>query len=79
MATMTARRNGAARPVVKAGVASVALIVAQLAVAAALVLLRLPAGLQALHLAVGAAVWFALAAWAVLARLDTKNAAGHLA
>jgi heme A synthase len=34
-------------------------------------LLRLPAALQSLHLAVGAAVWFALVVWVALARQDT--------
>jgi heme a synthase len=72
-ASYAARRNGAARPVVRAGFAAVLLILVQLGVAAALVLLRLPQSLQALHLAVGAAVWFALAAWAALARLDTRS------
>jgi hypothetical protein len=38
-------------------------------------LLRLPASLQALHLAVGAAIWFALVVWAALARQDTTRAA----
>lgn len=43
------------------------LVIAQIAVAAAMVLLRLPAGLQALHLAVGTALWGVLVTWAVRA------------
>jgi heme a synthase len=71
-ATVAAKRNGAAKPVVRAGVTAISLIIAQLVVAAMLVLLRLPQELQALHLAVGAAVWFALVVWAVLAHMDTR-------
>ena len=74
-AARSAWKAGASRAVVLAGLASVVLIVAQLAVAAGLVLLRLPPSLQALHLAVGAAVWFALATWAILARLDARREA----
>lgn len=44
------------------------LVGAQVAVAAALVVTGLPRSLQALHLAVGTAVWGALVVWAVLAR-----------
>ncbi len=52
----------------RAAVSALLLIATQLAVAAALVLLHLPQQLQVLHLAVGAAVWAALIAWALLAR-----------
>jgi hypothetical protein len=36
---------------------------------------QLPASLQALHLAVGAAIWFALVIWAAIARQDTLRVA----
>jgi heme A synthase len=67
-AAASAYRTRVSRPVRTAAAVSVALIVLQLGVAAALILARLPQLLQAAHLAVGAAVWFALASWAVLAR-----------
>jgi len=72
---LSARAASVSGTVVRAGFASVALIVVQLAVAAGLVMMRLPQYMQALHLAVGAAVWFALAAWAILAQLDARPAA----
>ena len=71
-AAANAYRTRVSRPVRIAAGASVALIVLQLVVAAALILMRLPQSLQAAHLAVGAAVWFALASWAVLARTTTR-------
>ncbi len=52
----------------KAVIAAVAAVVAQIVVAAALVLAHLPRWLQALHLAVGAAVWVTLVVWATQAR-----------
>ena len=61
------RRKGA--PGVRFGAAAAAMAVTlQVGVAAALVLLHLPRALQALHLAVGAAVWAALVLWAASAR-----------
>jgi heme A synthase len=72
-AARSASTAGASRAVVRAGYAAVILIVTQLAVAAGLVLMQLPPSMQALHLAVGAAVWFALATWAILARLDAQR------
>jgi hypothetical protein len=42
-------------------------------VAAGLVLLHLPRELQALHLAVGAAVWAVLVMWASAARVVAKG------
>lgn len=51
-----------------AAAAAAGLVLAQIAVAAALVLARLPDTLQALHLAVGTAVWAALVLWAAIAR-----------
>jgi cytochrome c oxidase assembly protein subunit 15 len=73
-AARSARRRGATRPVVRAAQMAAALVVTQIAVAAVLVLLYLPAWLQALHLAVGAAVWFVLVAWSELARRDARSA-----
>lgn len=52
----------------RAAAASVTLVVAQIAVAAAMVLLFLPPTFRALHLAVGAALWAALVVWTVLTR-----------
>jgi heme A synthase len=54
--------------------AAAAIVIAQLVVAAALVLTHLPQHLQALHLAVGAAVWGALVLWAAYARADARLA-----
>lgn len=48
-------------------VSALLLVIAQIAVAAALVLLRLPPALQALHLAVGTALWAVLVVWATRA------------
>jgi heme A synthase len=73
-AALGAHRRGAARSVIRAAVLAAALVVAQLAVAAALVLSFLPRSLQALHLAVGVAVWFALVIWFALARRDARPA-----
>jgi heme A synthase len=65
--------RGGARNVARAAITTFALIVVQLVVAAVLVLSELPQSLQATHLAVGAAVWFALAVWASLARLHART------
>ena len=81
-ATFVAMRGGAPKHVARAAAATFGLIVLQLVVAAVLVLSRLPQSLQGAHLAVGAAVWFALAVWASLARqharasLDPTQASG---
>jgi heme A synthase len=74
-ATIAAWRKPVAPAVRWAASAAAALVSAQVAVAAALVLVGLPRSLQALHLAVGTAVWGALVVWAVLAR----RAANHVA
>ena len=66
-AAFTARR-GASSAVKRAAAITLALVVHQLVVAAVLVLLFLPPHVQAAHLAVGAAIWFALVCWAALAR-----------
>ncbi len=67
-------RSGASSAVRRAAAATLALIITQIAVAAALVLLYLPQSLQALHLAVGAAIWFCLVVWVSLARRDVRDA-----
>jgi heme A synthase len=66
-AVLGARRR-ATPPVAKAALLAFALVVAQVAVAAALVILPLPQSLQVAHLAVGAALWFAIVRWDALAR-----------
>ncbi|MFW6079527.1 MAG: COX15/CtaA family protein [Gemmatimonadota bacterium] len=58
---------------------SLALVTVQLVVAAALVLLQLPQWLQALHLAVGTALWGALAVWAAVAAGRPAASPGGLA
>lgn len=60
-------KAGAPAPVLRWAIASLALVIAQMGAAAALVLMHLPAGLRALHLAVGVALWAALIVWATLA------------
>ncbi len=72
-----ANRAAVPRPVRRAAAISAGLVIAQIATAAALVLLRLPQSLQTLHLAVGTAVWFALVVWAALARLDAHALDRH--
>lgn len=67
-AAMVLRRRVPAGALRVAGYAAVALVVTQVAVAAAMVLLHLPASLRGLHLLVGAAVWGALVVWTTLAR-----------
>ena len=52
----------------RAAAASITLVAAQIAVAAAMVLLLLPPTFRALHLAVGAALWGALVLWTALTR-----------
>jgi heme A synthase len=74
-AAWNAKRGSVSRRVQRAATIATLLIATQIGVAAALMLLRLPASLQALHLAVGAAIWFALVVWAALARQDTTRAA----
>jgi heme A synthase len=74
-AAWNARRSSVTRRVQRAATATALLIAAQIGVAAILMLSRLPASLQALHLAVGAAIWFALVIWASVARQDTLRVA----
>lgn len=67
-ATLAAWRRGAPAAIRRAATVSLGLVAIQIAGAAALVLLRLPTWLQVFHLAVGTAVWAALAYWAAVAR-----------
>jgi heme A synthase len=76
-ATFATYRRDAARAVRRAAAATTVLVLAQIGVAAALVLAFLPRSLQALHLAVGAAIWFALVVWAALARASARTASGN--
>jgi heme a synthase len=61
------RRNAPAR-VARAATVSLALVIAQLAVAALMVLFFLPPEARALHLLVGTGLWMALVVWAARAR-----------
>ncbi|HEX7090914.1 MAG TPA: COX15/CtaA family protein [Longimicrobiales bacterium] len=71
-----ALRARAAPPAVRrATFTAAAAVGVQIVVAAALVLLVLPRWLQALHLAVGAAVWVSLVAWAAVARKHQRTLA----
>ncbi len=67
-AAMVLQRRVPRGPLRVAGFAAVALVVTQVAVAAAMVLLLLPPALRGLHLLVGAGVWGALVVWTTLAR-----------
>jgi heme a synthase len=73
-AAFAATRKAGSRAVKRAAVTTAALIVAQLTLAAALVLAHLPRSLQALHLAAGVAIWCALVIWATLALRDARFA-----
>lgn len=75
-AAVLAWRRDAVPAVVRGATASLVLIVVQVALAAALVLLELPPLLQSFHLAVGAAIWTALVAWAAAARRAARDVAG---
>jgi heme A synthase len=68
-------RRSPSRRVARAVRTSFALVAAQLAVAAAMILTLLPRALQGLHLAVGVAVWCALVVWAARAQHDVRAAA----
>lgn len=62
-ATIAAIRRGAPAPVRSGAIWSMALVVAQVIVAAGLIHMRLPGGMRVLHLVVGAALWMALVVW----------------
>jgi heme A synthase len=66
--TILAWRRGAPRAVAWAATASLTLVVAQIGVAASLVLRFFPDELQILHLAVGVTLWACLVLWAAIAR-----------
>ena len=67
---MVVLRSGASapQPLRRAGQIALASVILQIVVAAGLVQMHLPDKMKALHLAVGAGVWFALVVWALLAR-----------
>jgi len=72
-AAIAAVRRGAPAPIRNGALWSLALVVAQVVVAAGLIHMRLPAGMRILHLVVGAALWMALTAW--WARANVANQA----
>lgn len=74
-ATWSAHRRRAPAAVRGAARATLGLITIQIALAAALVILPLPIHLQIAHLAVGAAIWVALVAWATLAARGAADSA----
>jgi cytochrome c oxidase assembly protein subunit 15 len=67
-ATITGWKRNAPARVARAATVSLALIIAQLAVAALMVLFFLPPEARALHLLVGTGLWMALVVWAARAR-----------
>ncbi len=73
--TMGILKRGAPVPIKRAAWASLGLIILQVFVAAALVEMKLPRGLQSLHQAVGVLVWLAIFIVAMLARKGTRDAA----
>jgi heme A synthase len=54
----------------RAALLALGLVIAQIVIAAAMVLLHLPTALQVLHLAVGAGLWAALVVWATAVRSE---------
>ena len=64
------RKRAISKATRNAILASQVAVVLQVVVAAVMVLTFLPPHWQAMHLATGAALWFALASWAALARRD---------
>ncbi|MBA2687646.1 MAG: COX15/CtaA family protein [Gemmatimonadaceae bacterium] len=73
--TMGIVKRGAPTPVKRAAWAAVGLIIIQVLVAAALVEMKLPGGLQSLHQAVGVLVWLAIFIVAMLARKGMRDSA----
>jgi heme A synthase len=65
---MVLRRRVAGGPVRAAGLTAVALVVAQVAVGAGMVLMTFPPFMRGLHLLLGAGVWGSLVVWTMLAR-----------
>jgi heme A synthase len=72
-------RQRAPRAVSRAAMVALGLLIGQIWVAAEMVMLRLPAGLRAFHLAVGVALWVALVIWLTLARRLPAPAASDVA
>jgi heme A synthase len=68
VAVVLTLRQRAPRPVSRAAMVALGLLIGQIWVAAEMVTTRLPAGLRGLHLAVGVALWVALVVWLTLAR-----------
>lgn len=66
-------KRGAPKPVSRAARIAFGLILLQLFVAAALVEMRLPSGLQSLHQAVGTLVWLSIFVFAMLARKGMRE------
>jgi heme a synthase len=66
--TIGVRRRGEARLIIRAALAAFVAVIAQLAVAAALVEMQLPPLFRSLHQAVGTLVWVAVVALALLSR-----------
>ena len=67
-ATVIVIRRGAPAAVRRAAISALALVIAQVVLAAALVLMSLPDLLRAGHLALGTALWTALVIWAAIGR-----------
>lgn len=66
-------RRGGPRAVRMSALTAAVTVVLQVVVAAGLVEMHLPPELQALHLAVGAAVWASLVVWLGVAKSHTRN------
>jgi heme A synthase len=67
-------KRGAPKPIARAGQISFGLILLQIFIAAALVEMKLPRGLQSLHQAVGTLVWLSIFIFAMLARKGARQA-----
>ena len=73
-----ARRRGESRTVARAATIALGLVILQLTVAAAMVLLTLPAVLRSLHEAVGVSVWLGTFTYAYLARIAYRASPVHV-
>lgn len=73
--TMGIAKHGAPAPIRRTAWAAFALIILQVLVAAALVEMKLPRGLQSLHQAVGVLVWLAIFIVAMLSRKGMRDSA----
>ncbi|HEX6694544.1 MAG TPA: COX15/CtaA family protein [Longimicrobiales bacterium] len=72
MASLAARRRAVSVATKRAAAVALIAVIVQICVAAIMVLSHLPPHWQSLHLATGAAIWFALVVWAALARRDLQ-------